>query len=61
MTEAPSILTYYSIITRDGVCLAFLIAGINDLDIMACDVRNAYFNEPCQEKIWFAAGPDNGQ
>ena len=28
---------------------------------MACDIRNAYLNEPCKEKIWFKAGAECGE
>jgi hypothetical protein len=37
-----------------------LIAALNDLDIMACNISNAYLNAPCREKIWFMAGPEFG-
>ena len=40
--------------------LAFLIAELNNLDIMACDVGNAYLNAPCREKIWFVGGLECG-
>ena len=40
--------------------IALLIAALNDLDIMACDIGNAYLNAPCREKIWFVAGPEFG-
>ena len=58
MTEAPLILNYDYVVSRDVVCSDLLIAGPNDLDIMACDVGNAYLNVSCQERFWFAAGPD---
>ena len=51
MPEAPSSLTYSSIVSRDSVCLVLLIAGRNDLNIMAYDVGNSYVNEPCRGKI----------
>ena len=60
-TEAPSSLTYSSVVTRDSVRIAFLIAELNDLDVMACDVGNAYLNAPCREKIWFVAGREHGE
>ena len=60
MTEAPLSQTYYSVISRDSVFFALLISKLNDLDIIVCDVGNAYLNAPCQEEIWFAAGPDQG-
>jgi hypothetical protein len=42
MTEAPSAITYSSIVSRESVKIAFLIAALNDLDIMSCDIGNAY-------------------
>jgi hypothetical protein len=33
---------------------------LNDLEIECCDIGNAFLNAPCQEKIWFAAGPEFG-
>ena len=36
----------------------FLIAALNDLDIWAWDISNAYLYAPCQEKIWFVGGKD---
>lgn len=61
LTEAPSSITYSSVVSRDSVRLAFLIAELNDLDIMACDVGNAYLNAPCREKVWFKGGIDTGE
>jgi hypothetical protein len=37
-----------------------LLAALNDLEILSCDISNAYLNEPCREKIWFVAGPEFG-
>ena len=51
-TEAPASLTYSSVVSRDSVHLGFLIAAaLNDLDVMSCDLENAYLNAPCREKI----------
>jgi hypothetical protein len=33
-----------------------LIAALNGLDIMSCDLENAYLNAKCKEKIWFESG-----
>ncbi len=59
-TETPTSLTYSSVVSRDSVKLAFMLAALNDLDIMACDIGNAYLNAPCREKIWFEAGRECG-
>ena len=53
--EAPLNLTYYSVVSRDSVSIAFLISDLNDLYVMACDLGNVYLNAPCREKIWFVA------
>ena len=47
MTETPTSITYSSVVSRDSVQIAFLIAALNDIEIMACDVGNAYLNTPC--------------
>jgi hypothetical protein len=47
-------------VSRDSICLAFLIADLNDLDIMACDVGIAYLNAACREKVWFVVGSEFG-
>ena len=60
LTDTPASITYSSVVSRDSVRLAFLMAALNDIDIMACDVGNAYLNAPCREKVWFVAGPEFG-
>ena len=61
MTDTPVGLCYSSVVSRESVRIAFTIAALNDLDIMACDIGNAYLNAPCREKIWFEAGIECGQ
>ena len=36
--------------------LAFLIVGLNDLDVLSGDISKAYLNAKCREKIWFEGG-----
>ena len=58
--DAPSSITYSSVISRDSVRIAFLIAALNDLDIMLADIGNVYLNAPNKEKIWTVAGHEFG-
>ena len=60
LTEPPASITYSSVVSRDSVRIAFLLAALNDLDIMACDIGNPYLNGPCREKVLFVAGPEFG-
>jgi hypothetical protein len=52
---------YSSVVSRDSVRLAFLIAELNDLEILSADVQNAYLNAPTKERIYTIAGPEFGQ
>ena len=38
-----------------------MIAALNDLDVLAADLQNAYLNAPCAEKIWFEGGAKCGE
>ncbi len=49
--QPPDCLTYSSVVARDSIRLAFLIAALNDLNILAADVGNAYLNAPTKEKV----------
>ena len=60
LTDAPDTITYSSIVSSDSVRIALLMAELNGLDIMACDIGNAYLNAPCREKVWFQGGLDTG-
>ena len=52
-TVTPSAVCYSSVVSRESVRLAFLVAALHDLNVFACDISNAYLNVPCKEKIWF--------
>ena len=60
LTKPPSSITYSTVVTRDSVRIAFMIAALNDLDILAADIGNAYLNAPCREKVYFFAGTEFG-
>ena len=52
-TTAPSSsIIYASVVSRESVMIAFLLASLNYLDIFACDIGNAYLNAKCIEKLW---------
>ena len=53
-------LTYSSVVSRDSVRIILLIVALNILQVMACDIQNAYLTVNCREKIWTSAGPEFG-
>eukprot|EP00804_Cyclotella_cryptica_P024391 CCRYP_018575-RA/>CCRYP_018575-RA protein AED:0.15 eAED:0.15 QI:0/0/0/1/0/0/4/0/667 len=59
-TKAPATLTYASVVSRETVRIALLVAALNKVDIWAADVLNAYITAPCQEKIWTTLGKEFG-
>ena len=60
MTDPPKESVYSSVVSRESVRLFFLIAALNDLGVMACDLQNAYLNADTKEKNWFRAGIELG-
>ena len=60
-TEAPPLITYSSVVSHKSVHLAFLIAALNGVNILSCDLENAYLNAKCCERIWFEAGIECGE
>ena len=64
-TETPSSVTYSSVVSRDSVHICLTIAALNDLQVMAADIQNAYLSAPCRERVWCRVepefGPDEGK
>ena len=60
MTEAPAVMTYASVVSRETVHIALTIAALNDLEVKASDVQNAYLTGPCAERIYTRLGPKFG-
>ena len=50
MTENPKCMTYSSIVRRETVGIALTVSGLNNLQVKAGDVMNAYLTAPCSEK-----------
>lgn len=59
-TSTPKSVTYSSVVSRDSVRICFLIAALNDLDILGGDIENEYITAPCREKCWTIAGKEFG-
>jgi len=61
VTDPPSSITFASVVSSDSVRLAFLIAALNDLDILGADIGNAYLNSLTTEKVHTVCGLEFGQ
>ena len=41
--ETPTLVTYSTVVSRDSVHICLTIAALNDLEVLAADVENAYW------------------
>jgi len=56
--EVPTHTTFSSVAGRDSVRLGFLLAALNMLNILVCDIGNAYLSAPNREKVHVKVGPE---
>jgi hypothetical protein len=60
MTKAPTTITYASVVSRQTICIALLMAALNDLNVKVGDVLNVYITAPITKKVWTVLGPEFG-
>ena len=51
-TDTPATLTYASVVSRESIRIILTMAALNDLEVKAADIQNAYLTAPVSEKIW---------
>ena len=59
-TDPPSSITYYIVVSIDSIRIAFTLAALNNVEIRAAEIGNAYLKTKCREKIWSVAETDFG-
>ena len=52
--------TYAGVVSRESVRIAFTYAALNDLNVCAADIRNAYLQAPSSQKDYIVCGPEFG-
>ena len=52
MTKASASITYASVVSRETMRIALMIATLNDLEIKLDNILNAYVQAPVTEKVW---------
>ena len=57
-TTAPAGLIYSSVVSCDSARIALTIDALNDIEVMACNIKNTYLTKNYREKIWTIAGPE---
>ena len=51
---------YTGVVSCESTLIAINYAAVMELDVMAADIRNAYFQSPTPEKHYFICGPEFG-
>ena len=52
--------TYAGVVSRESVCIALTYAALNDLDVYATDIQNAYLQALLSQKDYIICGPEFG-
>jgi hypothetical protein len=60
-TPDPETSNYAGVVSRDSVRIALTYAALNDLDVCAADVQNAYLQAPSSEKHYVVCGKEFGE
>jgi hypothetical protein len=60
MTGAPTIMAYTSVVSPETICTTLTIAALNNLEVKAANILNAYISAQIKEKVWCAFGPEFG-
>jgi hypothetical protein len=58
--DEPTESVYSSVVWQDSVCLFFLLAALNNLNVLSADIQNAYLSAPTKETLWTHAEPKFG-
>ena len=59
-TPDPIGSTFAGVVSRESVQIAFTYAALNDLQVFAANIRNAYLQVPSSQKGYVACGPEFG-
>ena len=58
MTVEPKEETYSGVVDHESVRLTLFLSELNDLDVIAADIGNAYLHAKTREKVYVVAGPE---
>ena len=61
ITETPATIMYASVVSRETVRIALMIAPLNNLEVKLGDILNAYVHATVTEKVWTTLGPELGK
>ena len=60
-TDTPIESAYSGVVSTPGIRIVTFLAELNELELWAADVGNAYLESVTKEKVCFVAGPEFGE
>ena len=60
-TNNPDCQTYASVVSRESVRIAFMLAALNGLELLGADCEGAYLNAPSRERLCTKCGLEFGE
>jgi len=60
VTDPIDVSPYSSAVSRESVRVALIVAALNDLELEAGYIQNAYLTAKCEENIFTTCGPEFG-
>ena len=60
-TGNPDCQTYASVVSRESVRIAFMLAALNGLELLGADCEGAYLNAPSRERLCTKCGLEFGE
>ena len=58
--DTPAAITYASVVSRESVRLALMLAALNTLEVKCGNVMNAYITTSITDKVWTILGTKLG-
>jgi hypothetical protein len=55
-TEPTKDIAFASVVTMDSIRIAFLVAALNDLEVLSANISVAYLNANMIERVYTTAG-----
>ena len=59
-TPDPEQPTFAGVVSRESIRIALTYAGLNHIQVMAADIKNAYLQAPSSEKHYIICGAEFG-
>jgi Reverse transcriptase (RNA-dependent DNA polymerase) len=59
-TEPTKDIMFASVISRDSIWIAFIVAALNDLEVLSADISGAYLNAKAAKKVYTLASKEFG-